>query len=164
VLTALILALLFQNSDGSSDGAQSAAPMPQAHDIQGALTDRWIKISSTGFVLHDYAVRNVRCVAIPVQPSINSDDTPKSLYSMSDKPVSQVRCSYDYASQRKRNARKQIVKHKPRIFTERELKRIPAHMWFYEEREFLRISRTACLYMSRTPNPGECDDYWAAIL
>jgi hypothetical protein len=160
VLTALILALLLQNSDG----VQVTEPMPKASDIQRALTDHWVKISSTGFVLQDYAVRNVKCAAIPLQPSINSDNTPKSLYSMSDKPVSQVKCNYDYASQRRRNAEKRMVKHKPRIFTERELKRIPANMWFHEEREFVRISRTACLYMSRTPNQGECDDYWAAIL
>jgi hypothetical protein len=163
MISAVLLALLVQSPSAPISAAE---PLPQIPDIQRALADNWIRISSSGMVVHDYAVRNLICSpsTLPPQPEVEEKD--KLILLMSDKPVAQVRCSYDYAKvlQKSRSSKKRFIKPAARYFSDQELNRIPKQAWTHDERDLVRVSRTACRYMGRTPRDGECNDYWVIRL
>jgi hypothetical protein len=171
MLTAMLLALLVQSSSDlpvspPPSVAQPSAVMPQIHDIQTALAGRWEKISSSGMVFHDYMVRNLICSESVLPPPPRGDEKPALTLIMTDKPVSQVRCSFDYASELKKSSPSRLPAERqtPRRFSKREIDRVPKSQWQHEEHELVRISRTACLYMGRTPRDNECSDYWVILI
>jgi hypothetical protein len=163
VVSLITLAVVLQASIVPAE----TVSVPQAPDIGSALSDHWVRISSTGMSLHDYIVRGVRCVPVSLDQKYTEPAKDNPLDTMTDKAVSQVRCSYQYATKISRKAdfsKLPRMKRKPRLYSAHEIARIPEKLWRQEERDFVRLSRTPCLYMSRTPLPGECDDYWAVLL
>ncbi len=163
MVSVITLALMLQASTTPIEPISK----PQAPDIQSALSDHWVMISSTGISLSDYIVRNVRCVSAPLDQKYAEPAKDNTLKRVADIAVSQVSCSYEYAtiiSLKSRLSKPPRIKPKSKQHSQREISRIPEKLWQQGERNFVRISRTSCLYMSRTPNPGECDDYWAVSM
>ncbi len=159
----LLLALLVTTAEPA---APPAITLPEIPDIQFALEGHWIKISSSGYSFHDYAIRNLDCVNVPLVKDDKDPAKDGPFDKFADKPVAQAKCAFEVATVEKRKTKRNksaTFGIKPRQFSEREIKRIPENRWRREEREFVRVSRTVCQYMGRTPSVGECDDYWAVF-
>jgi hypothetical protein len=159
MMTMLALILLL----AAPDAAPKTPILPQASDIGSALAARWVMISSTGMSLHDYVVRDARCVSVTLDPKYNEPEKDSPIGIMADKVVSQVRCRYEYATMdanKPRYSVEPIIKPKQKQFSQAEIDRIPEKRWRQEERDFVRMSVTRCRYMGRIPQEGECDDYW----
>ena len=75
----------------------AAEPLPQIKDIRFALVDYWVRISSSGYGLHDYAVRNVICLPIPLSKESEELQKGNDPFHFTDPAKSQARCSYDFA-------------------------------------------------------------------
>jgi hypothetical protein len=126
-----------------------------------------VMISSSGMIFHDYAVRNLKCAALALPEGDTSK--PENIFSsMSDKAVSKVHCDYDYAVVQKREKKLKKLKYGrdliSKTYTKKQLSAISAKAWQRGNHDFTRMTRTACLYMGRTPNLGECDSYWLIVL
>ncbi len=165
---AIILALL------SSTNWQDAL-RPSEAEVQAAMSARWVMISSIGDDNRDYAVRNVTCgksEPIITEPKAEDSSQPseqsggiaaKILFQRRDIYQFTVRCSFEAASvpRRSRKPRKlEFGKGVPRIFSKRALKRIAPSAWQKENHVFVYVSRGHCMLMGRTPEPGECHNWF----
>jgi hypothetical protein len=161
----LVFAAASQATASPTGIAAPALPVPQPNDVRLAMIDHWVRISSTGYTFNDYAIRNLVCVAaqLPTDYEQAKSGIPET---MTDTALSQAICSYEYATMpmRKKKARSGPIWRAPTPHSEKQIKRIPKDRWMKEERVLIRFNRKACLMMSRTPEPGECDDYWAIQL
>ncbi len=163
-MLAAILFILAANIQGDTS---TSDPIPQAEDIRSALIQRWARVSSSGYILHDYAIRNVICKAIPLASEFKQTQKDNDPFHIADPARSQVICSYDYARlpiKTKRIGSPSPFKKMPKPLTEKQLRRIKESQWTREERQFVRFARKVCMMMSRTPQGDECDDYWAAVI
>lgn len=139
---------------------------PNAGDVQLALVRDTIMYSTNGrYNRYDYVVRGISCgsrEALPEMPKAEPKAKGGNEIVLSlgdpDWPSYKIRCSFEYAEVRKKN-RKHAPHYIPRIFSERELKRIPAKSWKKDEREMVYFGRNICRFMGRIPAPGECH-YW----
>jgi hypothetical protein len=162
----MLVAVLLALATTTQADAPAQEPLPQIADIRIALISHWIQISSSGYALHDYAVRNIDCTPVPLSKEYQSAETDNKLI-LTDSGVLQARCSYDYAPLPMRQVHFDtipVLKETPKPLSEKQLRRIPEERWTRQERQFVRFARRMCMMMSRTPLPGECDDYWAIIL
>jgi hypothetical protein len=161
----LVFAATSQATAPTTAIAVTLLPVPQPNDVRLAMIDHWVKISSTGYTFNDYAIRNLVCVAAPL-PTDYQQAKANMPTIMTDMALSQAKCSYEYATMpmRKKKARSGPIWRAPAPHSEKQIRRIPQDRWMKEERVLIRFNRKACLMMSRTPQPGECDDYWAISL
>ncbi len=163
----MLAAILFVLAANIQSEAANADPMPLAEDIRSALIQRWVRVSSSGYALHDYAVRNVICKTIPLASEFQQPQKDEDPFHFSDPALSQAACSYDYAPlpiKRKRIGLAPAFKKTPKPLTEKQLRRIKVNHWMRQERQFVRFGRKVCMMMSRSPQGNECDDYWAVVL
>ncbi len=156
-------------SQSASPAAPEWATPPNDGDVQLALRRDTETYSTNGpYNRYDYAVRNLVCgslAGVPETAKANSETKDGNGVSLSpltdpDRPAYKVRCSFEYAERPKKN-QKLALAYQPRIFSERELKRIPAKSWKPDAREMVYFGRNICRFMGRNPAPGECH-YWAA--
>jgi hypothetical protein len=141
--------------------ANQAAVMPDTADIQYALASDWIMKSSSGIQFSDYAVRNLVCKPAELAESDKPEDKAPPVFLDPDTPIARASCTFEYAEtkMKKRKKREGLYERNVRRFSERELERIPKNNWRKEERFLIRYSKTACMWMGRIPEPGECH-YW----
>ena len=149
-----------------AENPSEAGPAPQAEDIRFALTNNWIKISSSGMMIHDFAIRNIMCNAMPLADEYQQAK-PDNPFVIADTALSQAKCSYEFAViplKNKPSDKISSFRKPPKPISEKEIRRIKENRWMTNERQFVRFNRKVCLMMSRTPLPGECDDYWEVVL
>jgi hypothetical protein len=161
----LVFAAISQATPPPAEIEAPALPVPQPNDVRVAMHINWVRISSTGYTFNDYAIRNLVCVAIPL-PADDQQATTDNLNMMADMSLSQAKCSYEYATipmRRKKGRSGPVWRGLPSL-SEEQIKRIPQKRWMSEEKLFTRFNRNICQMMSRTPQPGECDDYWTIQL
>jgi hypothetical protein len=161
----MILAVLLALQAPDPVATTVQEPMPQVADVQYALASHWVMISSSGLMFHDYAVRNLTCTTIPLtlpnQATPNNNDL---FSSMSDQAVSKAHCQFEYAVHTKYWKKSKKVRFGRNLnskpLSKHQLNRISAKKWNVGNYDLVLMTRTACRYMGRTPDPDECNSYW----
>jgi hypothetical protein len=169
-MLAATLLILAENTNmlasADAENPAVAGPAPQAEDIRFALANNRIKISSSGMMIHDFAIRNIVCDAMPLADEYQQAK-PDNPFIIADTALSQAKCSYEFAVIPLKNKPSDKISsfRKPaKPISAKEIRRIKENRWMTNERQFVRFNRKVCLMMSRTPMPGEYDDYWEVVL
>jgi hypothetical protein len=162
MMGAIYLALMLHMQHALPAAGEQPVRLPQSADIQVALVMDWIMRSSSGFHLHDYAVRNLKCAPVPLEKQEPVPQVQDKFKLFEDVPLAKVHCNFEYAAYPNKDLKrkKRGTKIVARQLSERALRKISEAQWRSRDTAVYLMSRDVCRLMSRTPEPGECDPYW----